>query len=253
MGNYDDTFLNMVDFCDINNGGRNPPAGFTGHPAGDNNWDLLESRFPSSPAYPSAFTPDPFYRTCDQADGDEPFASYIEIVEHSQLPIVATEPATAISEETVTLNGTVNPKGFATSILFEYGTTAAYGLTATAGVTPAVDDTLPVSANLTGLACGTVYHFRIRATNAIGTSLGADRVFKTRTCTILELTDTTVSTDGTFEACATVLAGPNVQIVAPARCALRAGSSLVLREPFSVAGNAELTLQIQTPGDCGPP
>jgi hypothetical protein len=35
------------------------------------------------------------------------------------------------------------------------------------------------SASLTGLRSGTVYHYRIEATNAAGTTFGADKTFTT--------------------------------------------------------------------------
>jgi hypothetical protein len=42
----------------------------------------LESQFPSNPAYPTSYTPDPFFKTAPQSASDEPFSSFITITEH---------------------------------------------------------------------------------------------------------------------------------------------------------------------------
>ena len=93
-------------------------------------------------------------------------------------PIVATSPATLIASSSATLNGSVDPHGLTTSVSFQYGTTTSYGST-----TPMQSRTgnafLNVSANISGLAANTVYHFRIVATNSAGTRFGADRTFTT--------------------------------------------------------------------------
>jgi len=77
------------------------------------------------------------------------------------------------------LEGTVNPHGQITSVRFQYGTTMNYGLVCASqnfnGIT-----TQNLRANVSGLAAGTTYHFRIVATNASGTAYGSDRTFTTR-------------------------------------------------------------------------
>ena len=63
---------------------------------------------------------------------------------------------------------------------FEYGTTTAYGSSVPCSPAPGSGDSpVAVSASVTGLAANTTYHFRIVATNAGGTSKGADETFKT--------------------------------------------------------------------------
>jgi hypothetical protein len=93
-------------------------------------------------------------------------------------PVVATNPATLIGSSSATLNGSVDPHGFTTSVSFQYGTTTSYGST-----TPMQSRTgnafLNVSANISGLIANTVYHFRIVATNSAGTKMGGDRTFTT--------------------------------------------------------------------------
>jgi hypothetical protein len=77
------------------------------------------------------------------------------------------------------LNGTVNPHGLSTSVRFQYGTTTNYGLVS-ASQNFSGTTTQNVSANISGLAASTTYHFRIVGTNSSGTTYGNDRTFTTR-------------------------------------------------------------------------
>jgi outer membrane protein assembly factor BamB len=89
-------------------------------------------------------------------------------------PVVATNPATAIASSSARLNGTVDPHGLTTTVHFEYGTTTSYGRTSPSQ-TKMGDTYQNVSADITGLTAGTVYHFRIVGTNNAGTRYGLDR------------------------------------------------------------------------------
>ena len=107
--------------------------------------------------------------------------------------IVATKPATSVTTASAVLNGTLNSGGSATSVSFEYGTTTAYGST-----TPSVDggsSTTPVnfSAPISGLAVGTIYHFRAIGVNVAGTIYGIDQTFDT-TANLLPVTFTAPAT-----------------------------------------------------------
>ena len=94
------------------------------------------------------------------------------------LPVVTTNPATLIASFSATLNGSLNPHGFTTTVYFQYGTTTSYGST-----TPMQIQTgntyRNIAANISGLTPNTVYHFRIVATNNAGTRFGGDRTFTT--------------------------------------------------------------------------
>jgi hypothetical protein len=96
-------------------------------------------------------------------------------------PTVATEAASAVTQTSATVNATVNPNNAQVSdCRFEYGTTEAYGSSAPCAQSLGSGETpVAVSAALESLAEGATYHFRISATNAGGTSLGADRTFTT--------------------------------------------------------------------------
>ena len=93
-------------------------------------------------------------------------------------PSATTGPATDITSTGATVTGSVSPGGDPTTYFFQYGTTTAYG-SQTPNDTANGNATKSVKADLTGLAPNTTYHYRLVATNATGTSTGADMTFKT--------------------------------------------------------------------------
>ncbi len=102
------------------------------------------------------------------------------------VPGVVTGSASDIVKTTATLNGTVNPSGVeVTSCEFEWATateweaepgvyhkTLACSSAPGSGATP-----VAVSAELTGLTLGSVYHYRLAASNTNGTNEGLDTTF----------------------------------------------------------------------------
>lgn len=97
-------------------------------------------------------------------------------------PIVTTDAASSIGTTTATLNGHVDNQGLQTSYYFQYGTTTSYGsstASANYGNNGQFNGSSAVSANLTGLATNTTYHYRIVASNSVGTVYGADQQFTT--------------------------------------------------------------------------
>ena len=90
---------------------------------------------------------------------------------------VATAPATSETTTTATLNGTVNPNGIITSAWFEYGTTILYGQTTAPQAQGYGTSVSPVSAAITALTSGTLYHYRLVAQNGEVTAYGADMTF----------------------------------------------------------------------------
>jgi plastocyanin len=94
-------------------------------------------------------------------------------------PSATTGLATALTETAATLNGTVDPDGLATTYLFEWGTSSSYGNTTEVLSAGADHASHAESAVLSDLTAGTVYHFRLLAKNASGTTPGTDRTFTT--------------------------------------------------------------------------
>jgi CSLREA domain-containing protein len=105
-------------------------------------------------------------------------------------PIVTTTAALGIGLTSASLRGIVTPSSQATGYFFEYGTTTAYGAQTQALFLPSPSNSqVTVSFLVAGLKQGTSYHFRLVASNADGTSRGADQVFTTndRTKPVLTL------------------------------------------------------------------
>jgi hypothetical protein len=97
-------------------------------------------------------------------------------------PTVATGSASGVGTGSATVSGTVNPNGTATTYHFDYGTSTSYGSQAPAPPDPSAGSgtiAQTESTTLTGLSPNTLYHYRIVATNAGGTSDGADQTFTT--------------------------------------------------------------------------
>lgn len=97
----------------------------------------------------------------------------------SALPTVSTSPATAMTQTSATLNGTVNPNGLAATAWFDYGITTAYGSSTAPFPIASGFTASSLSAPLSGLTMGTTYHFRLAAKNSLGTIYGGDSSFIT--------------------------------------------------------------------------
>jgi hypothetical protein len=109
-----------------------------------------------------------------------------------EAPLVEEEAANDVTETTGTLDAEVDPALYDTHYYFQWGTAdcaqdpsactdvpVAPGRDIGSGESP-----VSVSAELLGLTPGTVYHYRVIATNANGTSEGSDITFTTRPAVI---------------------------------------------------------------------
>jgi hypothetical protein len=94
-------------------------------------------------------------------------------------PAVSTRPATSIRAAGATLVASVNPRGQATTVVFQYGTSSRYGAQTAAVSAGAGTGTVTVRANIRGLQANTGYQYRAVATNATGTTRGGNRSFVT--------------------------------------------------------------------------
>lgn len=94
------------------------------------------------------------------------------------VPAVDYLPVTNLTSNGIALNGTINANLLSTSVSFEYGTTTGYESSAAAVPATVTGNTIAnVNATLTGLSAGVTYHYRIKATNELGTTLGSDMTF----------------------------------------------------------------------------
>jgi hypothetical protein len=114
---------------------------------------------------------------------DNPYALYIGLRE-PEAPSFETAEATAVSQVSALLHSRVDPNGEALSgCEFEYGTTTSYGTTVACSPEPSAIKRLfegnPVHGQAAGLKEGTIYHYRVVATNPQGTTDGPDQAFTT--------------------------------------------------------------------------
>ena len=103
-------------------------------------------------------------------------ASYLV---YALAPSVTTGTATSVTSFSATLNGTVNPDNSSSTYYFEYGKTTDYGSTTTSEEAGSGTDDIPVTAEISGLSAGTVYHLRLVSANSAGTTNGEDGTFTT--------------------------------------------------------------------------
>ncbi len=108
-----------------------------------------------------------------------------QVVVFGSTPDTITGPPANRTATTATLSGTVQPDNTAVSDChFEYVADSEYhaeesnpyatGGTVPCDVLPAGSSAVAVHAEITGLAPGMAYHFRLQATNVYGTSFGGD-------------------------------------------------------------------------------
>jgi len=94
-------------------------------------------------------------------------------------PDATTGSAWGVRSDSALLSGTISAHGAVTTYRFEYGTTRAYGLSTATETTPLGASDSQGEIKATGLKPGTLYHYRVIATNSVGTTTGDDGVFMT--------------------------------------------------------------------------
>ncbi len=106
-----------------------------------------------------------------------------ELVITAPLPDATTGTASGVTSSGASVQGTVtanNPGS--TFVFFDYGVSTAYSSIATATQSPVTGASpMAVSATLSGLLPGTLYHYRVRANGSIGAGTGDDATFTTLT------------------------------------------------------------------------
>jgi hypothetical protein len=98
-------------------------------------------------------------------------------------PTVESETVANVSGDSADLTAQVNPGGGETTYHFEYGATTSYGQDTPESASIGADDSgHQASAHIQGLQPGTVYHYRIVATNpqSLGGTPGPDQIFTTQ-------------------------------------------------------------------------
>jgi hypothetical protein len=120
-----------------------------------------------------------YYRIVATSATGTSYGGPVSFTTQAVSPTVTTSAASGVLEEQAVLNGTVNPNGLDAKYHFEYGETTAYGLSTSQGDAGSGRSPVPESATITGLVQNTTYHYRIVASNTVGTGYGSDKTFKT--------------------------------------------------------------------------
>ena len=117
-------------------------------------------------------------------------------------PTITGEPADGITHEGATINAKIDPGELETTYHFEYGQSTSYGAEVPAGKLAPGGTFSPVSAALSSLQIGTVYHYRLVASNSAGTTYEPDQTFETVPPALIEDTSAVEvsSTAATFAA-----------------------------------------------------
>ena len=92
---------------------------------------------------------------------------------------VDTLDATGVDQNNATLHGVLNPDGMSTTYHFEYGLTTDYRQSSPELDPGSGSSDVPVQATVSNLQPGKLYHFRLVATNELGSTFSPDRMFKT--------------------------------------------------------------------------
>ena len=87
--------------------------------------------------------------------------------------------AQSVAAGSTTLVAGIYPNGLATSYYWQYGPTGAYGSQTPPAALTASATPQSVTSQITGLAAGTTYHYRLVAVNSDGTSYGYDYTLTT--------------------------------------------------------------------------
>jgi alpha-tubulin suppressor-like RCC1 family protein len=90
-------------------------------------------------------------------------------------PWSATQAAGPVDETGATLNGMVTPNGQPTTAWFEWGTNVSYGQLTRMMDSGQGFSVIRASVRITGLTAGTVYHYRLVSSNAMGVVYGGDQ------------------------------------------------------------------------------
>jgi hypothetical protein len=167
-------------------------------------------------------------------------------------PLLSNEFAGKIATNSVVLNATINPKGVATTYHFEYGQSTAYGtnIPVPDGSIGAGSNDVSVNALVSGVAPGTVYHFRIVATSEAGSTAGPDSIFRTLQPSASGLPDGRV-----YEAVSPVSSEGNANIYVPSAgfeyFTIFGEHGIWTNRPFEVAGSGDAVVYLGDPQPAG--
>jgi len=136
------------------------------------------------------------------------------------LPAVCTLSASNITARSGTLNATVTPQGSATACCFQYGLTTAYGLSSATNFLASGSTPVALSLPIASLAPGTLYHYRVTASNSGGVAFGQDATMTTLSPGPIQLTGILSSAGGNMVLSAAGTPGMTLTVICSTNLAL---------------------------------
>ena len=137
-------------------------------------------------AYLSSLQPSTtyYYRIVANNIAGTTYGSIISFLTESNLPsgsqpTVNTNNAISVSQQSATLQGSVNPNSISTNAWFEYGTTLSFGNTTATQSMGGGNSQNSFSYSISNLQSNTTYYFRAVAQNSSGISYGSILSFST--------------------------------------------------------------------------
>ena len=170
-------------------------------------------------------------------------------------PAATTNAATALTQTTAILHGTVSANGASTTVTFGYGLGTGYGTTIAATQSPLAGSAsgAAVSRSISGLACNTLYHFHVVANNGSGGDIdGGDLTLTTSACATAPTTNITAHPPDPSNLTDAVFAFASSPPGATFQCQLDGGAIFACSSPTIVhVGNGEHTFKVQAIGAGG--
>ncbi len=149
-------------------------------------------------------------------------------------PTVATLAAASVTSSAAVLNALVNPQGLPTACWFQYGVSTNYGFCSATNVLAGSNTDVPLAVAVTGLAPGTVFHYRVVATNSAGLTVGQDATFTTLT-TSFSVTCSLTASGGPMQLSLTGIPGAKFTVLTSSNSALSFESWTVLGDMTEVS------------------
>ena len=132
------------------------------------------------------------------------FISKLDSNLSASVPTVTTNTATNVTQNSATLNGTVNANNQLTTVWFDYGEASGSYDKQSSTETVAGSSNTAVSITIRGLLPTTTYYYRIAAESDAGTSYGDEMSFTTLPDTTIPTGYTIVNNDDTYAISTTV-------------------------------------------------
>jgi hypothetical protein len=123
-----------------------------------------------------------FFRLVAENENGANYGLVRELQTQTAVEGLSTGPVQNLQPASATLTGTLAPNGFDAHYYFQWGTSTAYGKESPAP--PGTDagegaEAVAAQTDLEGLTPNTTYHYRLVASNSLGSTFGQDKAFTT--------------------------------------------------------------------------